>query len=139
MTVERLGDDERKTLWRQYAQVHAESQETYDSSVRTLAAAGLAATLSLATTLQNLDGWGVATVAALLVALAANLLSFATAQLDMRRRLEAIRSDSRGAESVRAMRMDLAKAPERGPGLLAPRVAARTRRARRRQAARRPE
>jgi hypothetical protein len=40
VTVE-LTDDGRRILWEQYVDTYVDSQETYDSSVRTLAAGGL--------------------------------------------------------------------------------------------------
>jgi len=96
-----MTDDERRALWRQYAQVHAKAQDTFDLSVRTLAAAGLAVTVALATALKELSGWGVAAVVAFLLTLGFNLLSYTTAQLDIRRRLEHVKvGDARGREET---------------------------------------
>lgn len=94
-----MDTEERKTLWRQYAQAHAKAQETYDASIRTLAAAGLAVTVTLATALESLDGYGTTATTALVIALGANLVSYATAQMDLRRRLKFVKvSDARGRE-----------------------------------------
>lgn len=91
VTRQVLSEDERRTLWEQFTEVHAESQEAFDTSVRTLAAAGVAVTVSLATALKGLDGTGTAAVAAFVVSLSLNLLSFLTAQLDVRGRLASLR------------------------------------------------
>jgi hypothetical protein len=55
-----LTPEERQTLWEQFVDVYAHSQESFDTSVRTLAAAGVATTVSLATALHHFDGSGVA-------------------------------------------------------------------------------
>lgn len=82
-----LTDEDRLTLWEQYVEVYAESQDSFDTSVRTLAAAAIAVTVSLATALKDFDNVGVAAVSVFVASLSANVLSFFSAQLDMRARL----------------------------------------------------
>ena len=90
--VERLTPEDRRTLWEQFVEVYAHSQESYDSSIRGLAAGAVAVTVSLATALQALSTWGVAAVTAFLASLGLNLASYVTAQLDMRARLDSLRA-----------------------------------------------
>jgi hypothetical protein len=85
-----LSDAERGTLWEQYVDTCVESQRTYDTSIRTLAAAGVAITVSLATALKQFETPGKRAAALFLGSLLFNLVSYATAQRDMRRRLDAI-------------------------------------------------
>lgn len=84
---------ERQTLWEQFVGVYSEAQKTYDSSVRTLAAAGAAITVSLATALEGLSGSGEFAVFLFLVSLGLNLLSYVTVQFDMNVRLACLRED----------------------------------------------
>src|SRR5690242_17395204 len=86
-----LTEDERRILWEQFGSVLAESQESYDNAVRTLAAAGVAVTVSLVTAIHEIALSGIAALIAFVVSLGLNLLSFATAQVDMRRRLAHLR------------------------------------------------
>jgi hypothetical protein len=60
--------------------------------VRTLAAAGVAITASLATALHGLTGAGVAAVTLFAISLGANVTSHATAQMDMRKRIQCLRT-----------------------------------------------
>jgi hypothetical protein len=98
----KLSVEDRAALWRQYAQVHAKVQDTFDSSIRTLAAAGVGVTVTIATAaVDRFDWWGVAAVAAFLVSLTLYLASYVTAQRDMRARLELVRvSDLRGFDET---------------------------------------
>jgi hypothetical protein len=69
----------------------------FDASVRTLAAAGIAVTVTLATALKTIDRLGTAAVVAFVISLGANLVSYATWQMDLRRRLGFVKaSDARG-------------------------------------------
>jgi hypothetical protein len=70
---------------------------TFDSTVRTLAAAGVGATVSLAAALHGLTGPGVAAVALFLASLTCNVVSYVTAQCDMKGRLDALRQAGGGA------------------------------------------
>jgi hypothetical protein len=90
--AEQLTNEERRTIWEQFVEVYGHSQESYDSLIRALAAVAVAVTVSLATALQALSTWGVATVTAFLVSLGLNLGSYVTAQLDMRARLDSLRA-----------------------------------------------
>jgi hypothetical protein len=93
-----LTDDERRILWEQYVDTYVESQRTYDSSVRTLAAAGVAVTVSLATALDQFGTPGKRAAAFFLASLLFNLISYATAQRDMSGRLDSLsRRDDEGA------------------------------------------
>jgi hypothetical protein len=97
--MRKMTEEERATLWKQYAQTHAKIQETFDASIRTLAAAGLAATVSIVTALKTISGSGKGAAIAFLVSLGANLVSYATAQVDMRSRLAQVRVGSwKGAD-----------------------------------------
>jgi hypothetical protein len=87
-----LRDEDRRVLWEQFVEVYAESQESFDTSVRTLAAAGVAVTASLGTALGEFGRTGVAAAICFLVSLSFNIGSYATAQLDMRRRLWCLRN-----------------------------------------------
>ena len=93
-----LSNEDRRIVWEQFVEVYARSQEAFDTSARTLAAGSVAVTVSLGTALDDLSGCGIAAVTVFLGALAANLLSYVTAQLDMRRRLGGLRDDEQGAE-----------------------------------------
>jgi hypothetical protein len=91
MSSNELSDEQRQTLWEQFVEVYAEEQKSYDNSVRTLAAAGVAVTVSLATALKEMPASGKAAVALFVVSLGVNLASHVTAQLDMRARLACLR------------------------------------------------
>lgn len=86
----RLSEEDRQEHWRVYFGIHAKAQETFDSSVRAMAAGGVATTVSLATALHALASLGIAAVALFLLSLGCNLASYATAQADMRARLERV-------------------------------------------------
>ncbi|MFN0156353.1 MAG: hypothetical protein ACKVUT_18410 [Gaiella sp.] len=87
-----LRDDERTALWKQYARAHAEAQENFDTSTRTLAAAGVAITVALVTALKVTEASAVCAIVLFLLSLACNLLSYVTAQLDLRERLDYVRA-----------------------------------------------
>jgi hypothetical protein len=97
-----LTPDERSALWGQYARVHATVQDTYDSTVRVLAAGGVAVTVTLATAaVDEFNGWGVLAVLGFLGALSCHVGSFVTAQKDMRARLALVRvSDVRAFDET---------------------------------------
>lgn len=86
-------EQDRRTLWEQFCEVHAKQQESYDSSIRALAAAGVAVTVSLGTALDGLTGLGTVAVILFLVSLALNLLSYLTSQRDMTVRLNTLRDE----------------------------------------------
>jgi hypothetical protein len=87
----KLTAEEAQTLWAQFVEVHAESQDAYDSSLRTIAAAGAAITVSLATALKGISHSGIAAVVLFLLSLGFNLASYVTAQVDMKARTRALR------------------------------------------------
>lgn len=82
-----LTEEQRKALWEQFVAEHGKAQETFDSSLRTLAGAGLGITVSLATALKTLPGAGIATASLFLASLLVNVLSYVSVQLDMRERM----------------------------------------------------
>lgn len=85
-----LTDEEQLVLRKQFGDSYVQAQETYDSSVRALAAAGVAVTVTIGTAIEDFTGAAVVAVLLFLVSLASNLVSFATAQRDLRLRLEAV-------------------------------------------------
>jgi hypothetical protein len=85
-----LTDDERRTLRDQYIDVHVKSQETYDESIRVLAAAALGVTVSIATALHKIDSAGIDALISFLGSLAATVASHQTAQKDMVERVKAL-------------------------------------------------
>jgi hypothetical protein len=86
-----LTDEERLILWTQFVEIHGESQEAYDNSVRAIAAAGVGVTASLATALKGISSIGIAAIALFLMSLTLNLASYVTTQLDMTTRLGDLR------------------------------------------------
>jgi hypothetical protein len=82
-----LTDADRLALRGQWVEAHAQSQESYDSSLRTFAAGGVAVTASIGAAVHTFGALGTAAIAAFLASLAATLLSHATAQRDMRVRV----------------------------------------------------
>lgn len=87
-----LTDDQRKTLWEQFVDEHGKAQEAFDSSLRALAGAGLALTVSLATALKTLPDAGIAAAVLFLTSLLVNVLSYVSAQLDMRLRMKRLKA-----------------------------------------------
>jgi hypothetical protein len=88
-----LTEDERRILWEQFVETYTDSQETFDASTRTLAAAGVAVAVTLGTALKDFGWWGIGAVLLFLVSLGANLVSYATAQKDMSTRLVYLQAD----------------------------------------------
>jgi hypothetical protein len=126
MTEHELSDEERRTLWEQFVEVYAHSQESYDSSIRTLAAAGVGVAVSLAAALESLNTAGVWAIVLFLSSLGWNLGSYATAQLDMRTRIACLRDDrheglegNRWTVATRVMNVAAGAALIAGGGLLA--------------------
>ncbi len=87
-----LTPEDRRALWAQFADVHADAQKVFDASLRTLAAGAIAVTVSLATVLGDLGDTGVVAVVLFLTSLLFNLVSYSTAQRDMRVRLAGLRA-----------------------------------------------
>ena len=87
-----LTEADRRVLWEQFVGVYSDSQKSYDGAVRALAAAGLTVTVSIGTALKIFSGAGVASAVVFLTSLSLNFLSYATAQLDMKTRLSALRA-----------------------------------------------
>jgi hypothetical protein len=92
-----MGDDQnltpeqREKLWEQFVAEHGNAEEAYDSSLRTLAGAGLGITVSLAVALKELPGSGFAAAVFFLVALLLNFGSYVFVRRDMRARMDALR------------------------------------------------
>jgi hypothetical protein len=94
--VERLTVEEQRVLWEQFVDVYAHSQDSFDTSVRAIAAGGLGVTVALGTALKDgLTATGKAAACVFLVGLGANLISYGTAQRDMRTRLDAVAAADR--------------------------------------------
>lgn len=89
--TEELTEEQRKALWEQFVAAHGKAQEVFDSSLRGLAGAGLALTVSLATALKVMPKVGIAAAAAFLASLLVNLGSYVSAQLDMKARLNKLK------------------------------------------------
>jgi len=89
-----LTPEQREKLWEQFVTEHGNAEEAYDSSLRTLAGAGLAITVSLAVALKDLPSSGVVAAALFLVALLLNLCSYFLARRDMQERLEALKGNN---------------------------------------------
>lgn len=90
-----LTDEQRQTLIEQFADAFAQSQDAYDVSIRTLASAAVAVTVSLGVALEGFGGLGIAAVFCFLGSLLANLVSYWTAMVDTYRRANNVR---RGGE-----------------------------------------
>lgn len=88
-----LTNEDRRILWTQFVEVYAHSQETFDTSVRAMAAAGVGITVSLATAIKSFPGSGRAAVVLFLSSLVANLISYGTAQFDMKTRIACLRAE----------------------------------------------
>lgn len=93
--ADKLDADEQRILWEQFVDTYVSSQESYDTSVRTLSAAGVAVTVTLATALEDFGGYGVGASVLFLTSLGANLISYTTAQIDMRARLDTVAAGDR--------------------------------------------
>jgi hypothetical protein len=91
-----LSEEDFRTALAQFSQVKADSQKEYDSSIRTLAAAGVAVTTSLGTALEAFPGRAVIAVICFLGSLVCTLVSFGSTQLDMNRRAEMLNSGRYG-------------------------------------------
>lgn len=100
MTEQALTNEQRKALWEQFVTEHGKAQEAFDSSLRGLAGAGLALTVSLATALKTFPEVGVWAAGLFLASLLVNVLSYVSAQLDMGRRLKKLKENAtyEGAE-----------------------------------------
>ena len=94
MTTNELTTEERAAVWKQIVEARDKAQETYDSSIRTLAAAGIAVTVSVATALGSMPLSGKLAVTAFVASLIANLASYVTEQLDYQARLSALRTSA---------------------------------------------
>jgi hypothetical protein len=88
-----LTEEQRKALWEQFVTEHGKAQETFDSSLRTLAGAGLGITVSLATALKTMPSSGRWAAGLFLASLLVNLGSYVSAQLDMRTRMETLKKN----------------------------------------------
>jgi len=88
--------EQLQTLWEQYVEVYADEQKAFDSTVRALSGAGIAVTVSVATALKVFPAAAKLAVLLFLISLAANLVSFASSQRDMKTRLDCIRDKEFG-------------------------------------------
>jgi hypothetical protein len=97
-----LSEEDYRILWEQFTDVYSHSQQEYDSSIRPLASAGIAVVASIGTALKTFDLWAVASVAAFLASVGFNLVSYGTAQLDMRCRQGALLRTRRYESALRS-------------------------------------
>jgi hypothetical protein len=86
-----LTPEQRQTLWEQFVEVYSDEQKAFDNSVRTLAAAGIGVTVTLATALKSMPAAGNCAAVCFVASLGLNLASHVTSQLDMRSRLACLR------------------------------------------------
>jgi hypothetical protein len=84
----KLTDDDRLALRVQFSEVHADSQVSYDSSIRTFAAGGVALTASIAAAIHTFGALGTATIAVFIASLALTQLSHMSTQHDMLARID---------------------------------------------------
>jgi hypothetical protein len=87
-----LSDEDERVLLAQFVDSLTHAEDSYDESIRVLAAGGVAVTASLATALHTLSGEGVAAVAAFLCGLGLTVASHQTARLDMVARINDLRA-----------------------------------------------
>ena len=92
-TGQGLTPDQRQTLVEQFIEADDKSQDSFDSSVRALSSAGVAATVALGVALEAFGRLGLAAAAAFLLSLIANLFSYVTARRDMHQRIDDLRAD----------------------------------------------
>lgn len=98
MATNKLTDAQLDVLWEQYVEVYAEEQKSFDLAARTIAAAGVAVSVSIATALKTMPTSGMGAVGLFLGALTLNLVSYATSQRDMLARLKEIRDGGEGLD-----------------------------------------
>jgi hypothetical protein len=89
-TVPGLSPEEQQKLLEQYSDAFSDSQRTYDASLRTFAAGGLAVTTSLGTALDQLGWTGVIAIVLFLGTLVTNLVSYWSDQRDLRCRVDGV-------------------------------------------------
>lgn len=118
--MEQLSDQDRQTLREQFVDAHAHAEESFDDSVRTLAAGGVGVTVSLATALHEFSGWTIGAVALFLISLASNLFSFETQRSDVDQRIRVLEGGGvDGIEGNRWTRVTRTLNLSAGVGLLA--------------------
>lgn len=102
--TEGLTQEQRVTLWEQFVREHGKAQEDFDSSLRTLAGAGLGITVSLAAALKGMPATGLAAAATFLGTLLLNLVSYVFVQLDMNARRESLKTHPTSYEGAERSR-----------------------------------
>ena len=83
----RYSDDQRQVVFEQLVDAYAKTQDSYDTTIRSLAAGGVAITVSIGTALHAFGMSGAVAVSLFLGSLGLNLGSFATVQRDIKCRL----------------------------------------------------
>lgn len=97
-----LTDEEQQSVVDQFEAFRSRSQQAYDESVRTIAAAGVAVTASLTAAFEEAGWSGTLAVSFSVASLFANLLSFQTAQADAGKSIQrAWKRDRRGVHESR--------------------------------------
>jgi len=99
-----LKPEQRERLWEQFVTEHGKAQEDFDSSLRTLAGAGLAVTVSLATALKTMPGSGLWAAGLFIGSLLLNLGSYVFVQLDMRARMDCLTKNPTSYKGVEESR-----------------------------------
>lgn len=97
-----LSEEDYRILWEQFTDVYSHSQQEYDSSIRPLASAGIGVVVAIGTALHTFNGWAAVSVGAFLASVGFNLLSYGTAQLDMRCRQGALLRTRRYESALRS-------------------------------------
>ncbi len=91
-----LTAEEADALWDQYSDAFGVAQESYDSSIRTISAAGVAVTATMAAAFDAATRTVALAVVCFLTALVLNLLSYGSEQRDIGSRMRAVRRLDRG-------------------------------------------
>jgi hypothetical protein len=86
-----LLESDRRALLAQYSAAYDRCQADYDTSVRTLAAGGVAVSASLVTAMHHTSNVGSAAISAFGLSLASNVISYLVAQHDLSARIVEVR------------------------------------------------
>jgi len=93
-----LSDKEVAELWTQFTEAYDDAQRSYDTSVRALAAGGIAVSATLAAAFDGLGAWGTWAVWLFGASLLLNTFSYWTAQRDVMKRLSDLGERKRAPE-----------------------------------------
>jgi hypothetical protein len=90
----KLDPEDQKTLLVQFVDAVDHAEDSYDESIRTLAAAGVAVTASLATARHGFSGGGLPAMVALLVSLALTVGSHQATRSDLMHRIACLNAET---------------------------------------------